>query len=170
MMRVVMFGSPGSGKSTFARALSGLTGLPHVERDTLGALGSPAYRHAVRRMASSERWIFDGATIQPDSDVYSRADTVIVLAYPRWVVMQRVLRRTARQAARRLVRSHQASERPPWLGPNHALTRAWSTYRARCREADALAEQPELAGAAIVRLSSPREARAWLASTARSAS
>lgn len=169
-MRVVMFGSPGSGKTTFARALSGRTGLPHVERDTLGALGSPAFRAAVRHMASSERWIFDGATIQPDNDIYSRADTVIVLAYPRWVVMQRVLRRTVRQAARRVLRSRKASERPPWLGRNHALTSAWSTYGARCREADALAERPELAGAAIVRLSSPREAQHWLASTVRSRS
>ena len=79
MRRVVLFGSPGSGKSTFARALCARTGLPHVERDTLGVLGSPTYQAAVSRMAASDRWVFDGATTEGDPEVYRRADTLIVL-------------------------------------------------------------------------------------------
>lgn len=164
MRRVVLFGSPGSGKSTFARALSARTGLPHVERDTLGTLGSPAYRAAVRRMACAERWIFDGATTQADTEVYSRADTVVVLAYPRWVVMERVIRRTVRRALIRLVSRDRAREPLAWTRRNHAVTSAWSTYRLRHREADALAARHDLVGATIVRLSTPRDAAAWLSS------
>jgi adenylate kinase family enzyme len=163
MMRVVLFGSPGSGKSTFARALSARTGLPHVERDTLGTLGSPAYGEAVRSMARGERWIFDGATTQADTDLYARADTVIVLAYPRWVVMERVIRRTVRLAVIRLVRRGKFRRPRSWLGRDHAVTSAWSTYHRRGREASALSTRPDLVAARIVRLSSPREAAAWLA-------
>ena len=163
--RVVLFGPPGSGKSTLARALAARTGLPHVERDTLGALGTPLYAAAVRQMAAGECWIFDGAPTQADRELYARADTVVVLDYPRWLVMQRVVRRSARLAASRMVSRSDAREPLlDWLRRNHAVTSAWSTYQRRRAAADALTHRPELASATIVRLATPADAATWLAS------
>jgi AAA domain len=165
MNRVVLFGPPGSGKSTLARALAARTGLPHVERDSLGALGTPAYAAAVDALTRDECWIFDGAPVRADAELYARADTVVVLDYPRWVVMTRVLVRTARLAVRRLAHPADARERPRgWRPQDHAVTSAWSSYERRREEADLLAGRPELAHATIVRLSSPREAEVWLKS------
>lgn len=167
MHRVVLFGSPGSGKTTFARALSRRTGLPHVERDTFGALGSPAYLGAVQEMAARERWIFDGATAEGDADVYRRTDTVIVLAYPRWVVMERVIRRTFRLGVTRLRNRSPATALRDLVRRDHAVTSAWTSYYRRRREADALSTRADLGGARIIRLSSPREAATWLAAVDR---
>src|SRR5260370_15400519 len=98
--RVVIAGCAGSGKSTLARALAARTGLPLVERDRLGILGSDQYRAAVGRLAGEPRWILDGAPYYVDDLVYAAADTVVFLDYPKLVVM---LRRATRARARYLI-------------------------------------------------------------------
>ena len=94
--RVVVIGCAGSGKSTLARQLAGRTGLPLVERDGLGVEGSPGYLSAVAEMAARPRWILDGAPYYADELVYSAADTVVFLDYPKVLVLWRVLWRTAK--------------------------------------------------------------------------
>jgi len=64
--------------------------------------------------------------------VYTRADSVIVLAYRKITGLSRVLRRSGRL---------------------HAARRA---------EGEAVSARPELVGKTLVHLSSPAQARAWL--------
>ena len=59
MERVVVIGCAGSGKSTLARQLACRTGLPLVQRDTLGEEGSLDYLSALAAMAAQTRWILD---------------------------------------------------------------------------------------------------------------
>jgi hypothetical protein len=75
--RVVVAGCAGSGKSCLARELAARTGLPLIERDELGVLGSADYRSAIGQMAQEPRWILDGAPYYADEMVYAAADTVI---------------------------------------------------------------------------------------------
>jgi adenylate kinase family enzyme len=74
--RVVVAGCAGSGKSSLARELAARTGLPLIERDGLGVLGSAEYRSAISQMAEEPRWILDGAHYYADEMVFAAADTV----------------------------------------------------------------------------------------------
>ncbi|QNE20094.1 hypothetical protein F1D05_21980 [Kribbella qitaiheensis] len=94
MERVVVFGCAGSGKSTLSRELATCTGLPLIERDALGVLGPRDYREALGELAHQQLWILDGAPYYEDDLIYGAADTVILLDYPKLLVMWRVLRRT----------------------------------------------------------------------------
>jgi adenylate kinase family enzyme len=66
MQRILVMGSSGSGKSTFARRLSAITGLPMVSLDALfwepGWVASNAtvFDQRVTEAAHQLRWIMDG--------------------------------------------------------------------------------------------------------------
>ena len=66
MERILVMGSSGSGKSTFARRLSTMTGIPMVSLDALywrpGWIPSdPAeFEERVTDVACQPRWIMDG--------------------------------------------------------------------------------------------------------------
>jgi hypothetical protein len=161
--RVVFIGCAGSGKSTLARQLAGLTGLPPVERDGLGEEGSPGYLSAIAAMASRPRWILDGAPYYADELVYSAADTVVFLDYPRALVMWRVLRRTASvELFRRPAGAHRPAGLSALRDREHPIRWAWTSHAARHREGLALMARPGLAHTQILRFTRPAMARQWL--------
>ena len=159
----MVIGCAGSGKSTLARQLAGLTGLPLVERDGLGAEGSAGYLSAIAEMAARPRWILDGAPYYADELVYSAADTVVFLDYPKTVVLWRVLRRTARvEALRRPVGAHRPQGLSALGDREHPLRWAWTSHADRHREGLALMARPDLVQAEILRFTRPAMARRWL--------
>jgi hypothetical protein len=163
MQRVVVAGCAGSGKSTLARELAARTGLPLVERDGLGVMGSEQYQAALRGLAGQSRWILDGAPYYADDLIYAAADTVIFLDYPKPVVMWRVVRRTLRiELWRRPSEAHQPQGLVAWRDPEHAVRWAWSSHRDRHREGLALMARGDLAGTEIVRLTRPSATARWL--------
>ena len=100
--RVLVLGSPGSGKSTFARQLAAILGLPVFHLDQIhwnpGWVATPVeqFREVQRALVRRERWIIDGdygATLEVR---LAAADTVIVLDLPRAVCLWRVLQRWLR--------------------------------------------------------------------------
>jgi adenylate kinase family enzyme len=151
--RVVVVGCAGAGKTTLAAALAARFRVPHIERDELGELGSDEYRAAVARAVSNEAWIFDGAPYYEESAVYSRADAVVALDYPRRVVMRRVVWRALRRPDPR-----------DWRDPHHPVRWAWSMGRSRGARSPNGNTDPELAYAQMIRLASPAAARSWLTS------
>ncbi len=160
--RVVLVGCAGSGKSTLARQLAGRTGLPLVERDGLGAEGSPGYLSALAEMAARPRWILDGAPYYADGLVYA-ADTVVFLDYPKVLVLWRVLRRTARvEVLRRPVGAHRPQGLSALRDPEHPIRWAWTSHADRHREGLELMARPGLAQTQILRFTRPGMARRWL--------
>ena len=163
MNRVVVAGCAGSGKSTLARELAARTGLPLIERDALGILGSEEYRSAISQMAAAPCWILDGAPYYADEPVYAAADTVIFLDYPKLLVMWRVLRRTLRiELSRHPAGAHRPQGLAAWRDPEHAVRWAWISHRDRHQEGQALAARPELADTQIIRFTRPVMAKRWL--------
>jgi adenylate kinase family enzyme len=140
MRRVVVIGCAGAGKTTLSRALAARLGVPHVERDELGELGGDDYRRRVGEVVAGDAWVFDGAPYYVDAVVYPRADTVVALDYARVTVLRR--------AAWRALQTRRSS----------GLRWAWKVWAERRREVAAL----DLPHAEIVRLRTPRDARAWL--------
>ena len=115
MNRIAVVGPGGAGKSTLARKLGAITGLPvvHMDRERWrpGWDEMPLaewYPH-VDALVSQERWIIDGALTDVQDAVFARADVVIFLDCPRW--------RCLWQIARRHVRYHGRVR--PELGPGY---------------------------------------------------
>lgn len=94
-------GSGGAGKSTFARALGRVTELPVVHLDEHywrpGWVETPRDEWVVAQgaLVAQERWIIEGNYSNTFDVRFARADTIIVLAFPRRVCIYRALKRVA---------------------------------------------------------------------------
>jgi len=102
MKRILVIGSGGVGKSTFARRLAGGTGLPLFHLDALywqpGWIKSSRedWLAKVDQLVAGERWIMDGNFGGTLERRLAACDTVIFLDLPPWVCLWRVLRRRIR--------------------------------------------------------------------------
>ncbi|KWV54370.1 DNA topology modulation protein [Bradyrhizobium macuxiense] len=103
MQRVLVMGSSGSGKSTFARRLSDITGIPSVSIDALfwkpGWVESDAeeFQRRMTDAARQPRWIMDGNYMGSGAGELRRqlSDTIIWFDLPRSTCMFGILRRIA---------------------------------------------------------------------------
>jgi adenylate kinase family enzyme len=100
-------GNSGSGKSTLAAALAARLGVPYIELDSIfhqpgwTELPRDEFRARVRALAAGEEWVIDGNYSAVRDLVWARADTVVWIDLPRWLVMRRVIGRTLRRAVLR---------------------------------------------------------------------
>ena len=103
MKRVLIVGCAGAGKSTFARRLADLSGLPLVHLDQHywqpGWMETAVedWSRKVRDLTAPPSWIMDGNYGDTLPIRLARADTVIHLDFPRRVCLWRVLKRTTLQ-------------------------------------------------------------------------
>jgi len=103
MQRVLVMGSSGSGKSTFARQLSDLTGIPVVSLDALfwkpGWVQSDRaeFTERVNAAARQPRWIMDGNYASSGTGELRRdsCDTVIWFDLPRSSCVLGIVKRIA---------------------------------------------------------------------------
>jgi adenylate kinase family enzyme len=104
--RVAIIGSGGAGKSTLARQLGDITGLPVVHLDAHfwkpGWVSTPndEWDATVTELAAGERWILDGNYGRTMELRFARADTVVFVDYSRWLCCYRAVKRRVRYAGR----------------------------------------------------------------------
>lgn len=102
MERVLVIGCPGAGKSTFARALRGLTGLPLYYLDRIwhradGSNVSPGeFDGQLRELLGRDRWIIDGNYLRTLELRLECCDTVFLLDYPLPVCLEGAASRIGR--------------------------------------------------------------------------
>lgn len=100
MKRVVVIGSGGSGKSTFAKQLSERTGIDviHLDREywrpNWEKTPVDEWEAKVAEMTSKDSWIMDGNFGGTRKMRMQACDTVIFLDLPRYVCIYRILKRT----------------------------------------------------------------------------
>ncbi|MDG5496818.1 AAA family ATPase [Niveispirillum sp. BGYR6] len=100
MKKVLIVGCPGAGKSTLAKELAQITGLPLIHLDQhywLPGWQRPddaAWRGTVEALLSQPRWIIDGNYGGTLPQRLALADTLIHLDYPTWLCLWRVICRT----------------------------------------------------------------------------
>lgn len=162
MRRVVILGPGGAGKSTLARRLGERTGLPVVHLDRHywhpGWVETPVdeWRLVQRRLLAGDAWIADGNYSRTLDERLPRADTVILLDFPLWRAVPRVVRRTLRDWGKDV----QASGCPERLDRQFLWWVATYRRRSRPRVLAAIAEYGRHAEVRVIR--SPRGVRRFL--------
>ena len=177
MRRILVAGSTGAGKTTLARALSERLTIPFHEMDAL-AFAGPGWQENARlvrdvsRICSGPCWIFDSLGYPQVRDLlWSRADTIVWLDYTRPVIMRRVLRRSAaRTLLRRRIFGGNIETVASWFSADHPAWWAWAQYATRRDDIASRCASPRFAPLDVIRLTSPRGARNWLATIGRGGS
>lgn len=100
MQRIMVIGGPGSGKSTVARKIGGITGLPVVHIDKMYWEPGWVFRD-VREMhamviaaAQKNAWVFEGNNSQTFQVRADRSDAIVFLDLPTWLRFSRIVWRT----------------------------------------------------------------------------
>jgi adenylate kinase family enzyme len=169
IVRIVVVGTAGAGKTTLAKAIAAALAIPHIELDALEwgpgwtALSDTDPNELVRRVASAtsgDSWVVDGNYGLVRELTWGRATHLVWLDYDRPVIMARVIRRTFIRAVLRTELWSGNVER--WrnlLRPSHPIRWAWSTWRRRRNEIEALLAQDEQAHLIVHRMRRPAEAK-----------
>ena len=168
--RVVVVGTTGCGKTTLARQLSLLLGIPHVELDAIhwGPGWTPAplevFRARTAQALSGSRWVADGNYGKVQDIVWGRAEAVVWLDYTLAVLMGRLVWRTLRRivTGEELWNGNRESIWDQFFTEDSLLLYALRSYRRRRREYPQLFTQPCYSHLSVVRLRSPRATRRWL--------
>jgi adenylate kinase family enzyme len=172
-MRIVVVGTSGAGKTTFARKIATRLTLPHIELDAINWQAGwhdltrhdpPEFVRRVTEVIEAGYWVLDGNYGPVRDAVWRRATHLVWLDYPRPLIMARVIRRSLLRATLRTELWAGNRERWRHLGrPSHPIRWAWSTWDRRRRETEERLAQPEYANLVVLRLRHPREARGAIA-------
>lgn len=96
MQKVMVIGCPGSGKSTFSRALSQITGLPLTHLDMLywnadkTTVERSVFIERLSEVLQKDAWIIDGNYSSTMELRMQECDTVFFLDYPADICLQGV--------------------------------------------------------------------------------
>jgi adenylate kinase family enzyme len=168
-VKIAVVGTTCSGKTTVARRLAARYDLEHVELDALhwgpgwAEPSAEEFRAKIEAALSESGWVADGGYHGKIGDlVLERADLVVWLDLPFPTVFRRLFLRT-----RRRIRAREelwGGNRETWRGGlfsrDSLLMWAATTHRSRRKRYG-----ERLGRFNTVRLRSPREVQAWLAST-----
>lgn len=97
VQRIMIIGGPGAGKSTLARKLGQLTGLPVIHLDKLFwrpgwvSVSREEMNAAATQAARQDRWVIDGNYAGSWPYRVSRAQLIIFLDMPRGLRLRRIL-------------------------------------------------------------------------------
>lgn len=175
LRRVVVIGSGGAGKSTFAAALADRLAVPHVELDALywgprwnGLGGSPEndarFRARILAATAGCAWVADGNYRVARDCLWAQADAIVWLDFPLGLVLLRLVRRTVLRVLRRdvLWGTNRESLRNALLARDSLLAYTVRTHGRRRGEFAARLACADLAHVRVARLRSPRAAAVWL--------
>ena len=170
MQRITVVGTTGSGKTIMAREISARLGVPYVELDALfwGANWSETPREIFRERVDlalrGNAWVVDGNYSKVRDIVWGRADTLIWLDYPLWLILWRLLWRTTTRviSGEELWNGNRESFREAFFSKKSLFVWALKTYRKLRRDYPRLIQEPQYMHLQMVRLLTPREATVWL--------
>lgn len=174
LQRCAVVGTSGAGKSVFAKRLSGLLEVPHVELDALfwGPEWTPStaevFRGKVEQAMSRPSWVIDGNYGKSRDEIWRGARTLVWLDYPLHVVLRRALARAVRRAATRetLWSGNRESWRRTFGSRQSVLLWVLQSHGRKRREYDGLLTRPEYAHLNVLRFRSPRQAETFLEAVA----
>lgn len=168
--RVLVIGATGAGKSTVAARISSTWSIPRVELDTLhwgrNWTKRPEFEADVAAWIARDAWVIDGSYLAAVEPTWPRSDLVVWLDLPFATVFARQFRRSLRRiwTKEEIFAGNRESFRGYFLSKDSLMIWLFKTFRSRRRRFAEFAQQhPDVC---LVRLTTPRAERAWLASLA----
>ena len=169
--RIVVVGTAGCGKTTFASTLAERLAIPHIELDALHwepgwqEASTEAFRLRVRAAVAEDAWVVDGNYSVARDLVWPRSELIVWLDYRLPMILARLVRRTARRIFTREELWSGNRERfwTQVATRESILLWALQTYRRRRRQTPVALSSPEHAHLTVCRFRSPREADQLLA-------
>ena len=171
--RVLIYGVTGSGKTSLAAKVATVTGLPWHSVDDLtwepGWTTVPLdeQRRRIEAICAGERWILDTAYGSWLDIPLAHVQVIVALDYPRWRSLGRLVRRTALRAVdrRKICNGNTESFRQAFSRDSIIVWHFRSFTRKRQRIGTWAADS---SGPEVIRLTTPRATRRWLAGLRRS--
>jgi adenylate kinase family enzyme len=166
--RILIYGVTGSGKTTLAKQIGEITGLPwHSVDDEIGWLPNwserprDEQRELALRIASREKWVLDTAYGHWRDIIVPRTELIVALDYPRQVSLAWLLCRTARRIVTgELACNGNKESLRQAVSPDSII--AWH-FRSFARKRQQIATwQTDPGAPPVVRLRSPRLTEEWL--------
>ena len=170
--RIVVVGTTGSGKTTVARQLAQILGVPHVELDALHwePNWTPAAPKVFRERAAAavheESWVLDGNYSAVRDIVWPRAETLVWLDYPFVTTFVQLFRRTLQRiiGQEELWSGNRERFREQFFSRESLFLWFFRSYFRRRRQFPLVLQCPAYRHLEVVRLRSRKETRQWLAS------
>jgi adenylate kinase family enzyme len=160
-MRVVVYGTSGLGKSTFASALAKALGVDCIELDLINwrpgwvdrnKTDLASFISDVETAIGAENWVATGSYGRVRARMWERATDVVYLDLPRHLIMWQVIGRSLQRASSGDDAFPGCKEDwPRLLTAEHPIRWAWSTYHGRRKTFETLAKDPAFAHLAIHR-------------------
>jgi adenylate kinase family enzyme len=98
--RILVYGVTGSGKTALAERISATTGIPWHAVDDLTwepewtPVPDDEQRRRIEAICATEEWVLDTAYATWLDIPLARADLIVALDFPRWLSLQRLVRRS----------------------------------------------------------------------------
>jgi adenylate kinase family enzyme len=165
--KILVYGATGSGKSTMARTLGDLTGLPVTSVDDVcwspGWVPMPADEQIAHfdLLTRTDEWILDSAYGPWRALAHQRADLVVALDYPRLTSLSRLLRRTAARLIdhREICNGNHESWRTVFARDSLVM---WHVTSFRRKRDEMRAWEAAASGPRVIRLRRPAHARVFV--------
>ena len=170
--RVVVIGTSGSGKTTFARDLASKLDVIHVEFDSYRhgpnwtETPDDIFRSQLAEALSGDGWVADGNYSVARDVVWPRATAVVWLDYKFPVVFWRLWWRTIGRSVRgtELWNGNRESLHDHFFTKDSLFLWIFKTHWSRSHRLTEAFDQPEYGHLQVLRFRSPRETKRWLES------
>jgi adenylate kinase family enzyme len=170
MNRIAVVGATGSGKTTLAGKIAQTLDIPHIETDSIywGPKWTPIplieFRQMMELITSKEKWVIDGNYSKVRDLVWARADTIVWLDYPFWMVFWRLLKRSIpRVFTRKELWNHNYETfRGMFFNRDSLFLWLFKSYSHQKKVYPSIQTDPMYSHLSLVRLKTPRETEEWI--------
>jgi adenylate kinase family enzyme len=168
--RIVVTGVSGMGKTTVARRIARMAGIPHVELDALHwePEWTPAdpdvFRERVEAATAGDAWVADGGYSQVRDLTWARAQHMIWLDFTLVRTLWQLTGRTFGRVARReeLWSGNREKLHMHFLSRDSLYLWVLQTHGSKRKRYPAYLDQPEMRHLTVVRARNPRELEAHM--------
>ncbi len=166
--RILVYGVTGSGKSTTAARIAERTGLPLTLVDDLTwepgwvAVDTAVQRQRMTTVVAEDRWVVDSSYSAWLDVVVPRVELIVGLDFPRWLSLQRLVRRSLRRwATNELVCNGNTESLRQLFSRDSIVVWHFRSFRRKRDRMRAWAAASQ-GGPHVLLFSRPRELEAWL--------